>query len=271
MSEITNEKFGGKTLDGWQSFINTGLKKTVEATLDSASRIAAYKKAVAPEVFKSTLKQWYGFGDAHLSYWAKIDENMDRFKEHISILPAAPRSLYELAAIEQPVFKELVESGKIKPSLTVENIKELKASGGKLKTFLLKFSSSPDYLEICRKADALKAQDLTVDEVIHQLAKWVREELKIKPEAKLSPKQVHAPAPQLKIDDDDDDDDEVPNPQVVPKIELLPKKMTHAEAYASFGIYLDKPLDNLAVERALTAQAGDDDVLLQALEVILNG
>ena len=114
MNEITTEKFGGKTLDSWQGFINTSLKKTVEATLETAKRIAAYKAAVSDDMFKTTLKTWYGFGAAHLSYWAKIDETAPLFKEHIDILPASPRSLYELAAIDRKVFDELIEAGKIK-------------------------------------------------------------------------------------------------------------------------------------------------------------
>jgi hypothetical protein len=42
------------------------------------------------------------------------------------------------------------------------------------------------------------------------------------------------------------------------------------EALALFGIFINKPLDNMAVERALVAIAGEDEVLLVALEVILS-
>lgn len=267
MGEILNEKFGGKTLDGWQGYINTSLKKTVESTLDSAARIAAYKNAVPPDVFKKTLKAWYGFGEAHLSYWSKIAENADLFKQHVNILPASPRSLYELAAIDRGLFDEFVESGKIKPSLTVEGIKSLKTEGGKLKSYLFKFADSPDYLEICKMADTIKKEPgLSADEVILKLAKWVKEEgLEIQPKSK--PKATPKPV----VNDDDDDDKPFVTPEGIEVHKPLPKAaLTRATALQMFGIYLDKPLDNLAVERALTAQAGDDDELLKALEVILS-
>jgi hypothetical protein len=288
--KIAEQKFGGKTLAAWQGFINTSLKKTVEATFDSAKRIAAYKAVVDDDTFKTTMKEWYGFTASHISYWAKINENAARFEKYIQILPASPRSLYELSAIEPVVFEELVTAGKIKPSLTVESIKELKASGGKIKTFLLKYSDSEDYLDICRESDRLKAEELTADEHIKQLATWIRAN-KIKAPAK------EAPAPKKTIpvfaEDDDglesenyegfnDDDDfsedyegfnddnadmagwAMPNPR---EGEVL-LAMTRENAYAMFGIYLNKPLDNVAVERALIAQAGDDESLQRALEVI---
>jgi len=274
--KIAEQKFGGKTLAAWQGFINTSLKKTVEATFDSAKRISAYKAAVDDDTFKATMKEWYGFTASHISYWSKISENAERFEKHIQILPASPRSLYELSAIEPAVFEELVSAGKIKPSLTVESIKELKVSGGKIKTFLLKYSDSEDYLDICRESDKLKAQDLTADEHIKQLATWIRAN-KIKAPAKEAP-AVKPTLPtmvddNLEADDGSDDFDEDNEPVwVPPKIkegEVL-LAMSRENAYAMFGVYLNKPLDNMAIERALIAQAGDDESLQRALEVILS-
>lgn len=277
--KIAEQKFGGKTLAAWQGFINTSLKKTVEATFDSAKRISAYKAVVDDDTFKTTMKEWYGFTASHISYWSKISENADRFEKHIQILPASPRSLYELSAIEPVVFEELVSAGKIKPSLTVESIKELKVSGGKIKTFLLKYADSEDYLDICRESDRLKAQDLTADEHIKQLAAWIRTN-KIKVPA-AEPKPVILKPGQTARDDDDDDDDADYRPSSrgnfnatseLPKIkegEVL-LAMSRENAYAMFGVYLNKPLDNMAIERALIAQAGDDESLQRALEVILS-
>ena len=272
--EIVEQKFGGKTIPGWISYINTSLKKTVEATFDSAKRITAFKNSVSDEVFKEVMKTSYGFTASHISYWSKISENAERFEKHIQILPASPRSLYELSAIEPNVFEELVTAGKIKPSLTVESIKELKASGGKIKTFLLKYADSEDYLDICRESDRLKTEDLTADEHIKQLATWIRAN-KIKAPAKEAfvPK-VELPImvdDSLEADDGSDDFDDDEPVWTMPKSkegEVL-LAMSRENAYAMFGIYLNKPLDNMAVERSLIAQAGDDESLQRALEVIL--
>lgn len=275
--KLAEQKFGGKTLAAWQGFINTSLKKTVEATFDSAKRISAYKAAVDDDTFKATMKEWYGFTASHISYWSKISENAERFEKHIQILPASPRSLYELSAIEPAVFEELVSAGKIKPSLTVESIKELKVSGGKIKTFLLKYSDSEDYLDICRESDKLKAQDLTADEHIKLLATWIRAN-KIKAPIK-EPPAVKPTLPvmvndNLEAEDDGSDDfyeDDEPM-WVPPKIkegEVL-LAMSRENAYAMFGVYLNKPLDNMAIERALIAQAGDDESLQRALEIVLS-
>jgi hypothetical protein len=276
------EKFGGKTLTSWHSFINTGFKKTVETTLDSASRISTYKDAVPADVFKKTMKEWYGFSEAQLSYWAKIAENTDMFKEHINILPASPRSLYELGTLDKDVFQELIDTGKIKPSLTVEGIKELKAEGGKLKAFLLRFAQSPDYLEVCRMSDFYRRDTtLTTDEVIFKLASWIKEE-GIEVPSKVKPKIAAKPAVANDSDDFDDDDDDRPSPwgnlnaqgEVWPQPKAKESEvilaMSRENAYAVFGVYFNKPLDNMAVERALTAQAGDDEKLLKALEVIIS-
>lgn len=283
--EIVEQKFGGKTIPGWISYINTSLKKTVEATFDSAKRITAFKNSVSDEVFKEVMKTSYGFTASHISYWSKISENAERFEKHIQILPASPRSLYELSAIEPVVFEELVSAGKIKPSLTVESIKELKASGGKIKTFLLKYADSEDYLDICRESDRLKTQDLTADEHIKQLATWIRAN-KIKAPAKEAPapKVVDLSVPDDYKDeiDEEDDDDDRPSPwgNLNAQGEAWPQPkskegevllaMSRENAYAMFGVYLNKPLDNVAVERALIAQAGDDESLQRALEVILS-
>lgn len=278
--KLAEQKFGGKTLAAWQGFINTSLKKTVEATFDSAKRIAAYKAAIDDDTFKATMREWYGFTASHISYWSKISENAERFEKHIQILPASPRSLYELSAIEPVVFEELVSAGKIKPSLTVESIKELKASGGKIKTFLLKYADSEDYLDICRESDRLKTEDLTADEHIKALATWIRANKIKAPVAE--PKPVKPKPGQTApdgigndiYDDDESEEDEDTDEPVwsLPKVkegEVL-LAMSRENAYAMFGIYLNKPLDNVAVERALIAQAGDDEFLQQALEVILN-
>lgn len=268
--QIAEQKFGGKTLAAWQGFINTSLKKTVEATLDSAKRIAAYKAVVDDDTFKTTMKQWYGFTASHISYWNKISENLSRFEQHIQILPSSPRSLYELSAIDSKVFDELVASGKIKPSLTVESIKELKASGGKIKSFILKYSESHDYLEICRKSDELSLQDLTAEEHIKALATWIKEN-KITNGVKL-PKAATKPEVIDEDEDEDEDFDMADYPVLTPRVkvgELMPA-MTREYALQLFGVYLDKPLDNMAIERAMIAQAGDDESLQRALEVILS-
>ena len=258
--ELTaDSKFAGKTLTSWHSFINTGFKKTVETTLDSASRISTYKDAVPADVFKKTMKDWYGFSEAQLSYWAKIAENIDMFKEHINVLPASPRSLYELGTLDKDVFQELIDTGKIKPSLTVEGIKELKAEGGRLKAFLLRFAQSPDYLEVCRMSDFYRKDTmLTTDEVVFKLATWIKDE-GIEVPSKVKPKIAAKPAAAEK-------------PHVVDNVEVYEseKPMTRLAALAVFGIHIDEPLNNMAVERALTAQAGDDENLLKALEVIIS-
>lgn len=276
------EKIGGKSLDGWQSFISTSLKKTVEATLDSASRIAKYRASgVSDDVFKETMKAWFGFTASHISYWSKINDSMPRFKDNMGILPASPRSLYELSAFDDDVWDELKATGQIKPSLTVEGIKELRASGGLLKKYLAKYADSPDYLEICRQADTLKATGLVGQPLVDALHNWCRD---FKPEmpAKLKPKVVPVKPGQMAPDgvggdiyDESEDESEDDEPDVVvyntpPKtisgeLVQVPNKL---EAFRMFGIYINKPLDNMAVDRALEAQAGDDDLLLQALEVI---
>lgn len=269
------EKIGGKSLDGWQSFISSSLKKTVEATLDSAARIAKYRASgVSDDVFKETMKIWFGFTASHISYWSKINDSMPRFKDDMAILPASPRSLYELSAFDDDVWAELKAAGQIKPSLTVEGIKELRASGGLLKKYLAKYADSPDYLEICRHADTLKATGLVGQPLVDALHTWCKE---FKPEmpAKLKPKAAPVKAePEPPIDEDDFEDDEGLGNEVVyntpPKaikgeLVQVPNKL---EAFRMFGIYINKPLDNMAVERALEAQAGDDTLLLQALEVI---
>jgi len=274
-------KVGGKTPDMWRGYISTGLKKTVDATLDTAKRIAAYRAVVDDVTFKNDMIAWFGFSLSHLSYWSKINDSLPRFESAVNLIPASPRSLYELAAFNEEDWQALVANGQIKPSLTVEGIKELKASGGIVKQFVNKFGESPDFFDISRKAQEYQAQGMTGKEVVAAMTKWVKDNPPERPPAKLEPK---AKAKATKVDDnlaandgsDDFDEGEDFSPPVYAQgtkpiagtlVEPRPNKM---EALALFGIFINKPLDNVAVERALVAIAGDDETLLVALEVILS-
>jgi hypothetical protein len=168
-------KVGGKTPEAWKGYIATGLKKTVDATLDTAKRIAAYRAVVEDVTFKNDMKEWFGFSLSHLSYWAKISDTLPRFESAINLIPASPRSLYELAAFNEEDWAALVANGQIKPSLTVEGIKELKAAGGVVKKFLLKYGESPDFFDINRKAQEFQAQGMTGKEVVTAMTKWLKE------------------------------------------------------------------------------------------------
>lgn len=274
------EKIGGKSLDGWQSFIGTSLKKSVESTLDTAVRIAKYRASgVSDDVFKETMRLWFGFTASHISYWSKINDSMPRFRDAMALLPATPRSLYELAAFDDDVWEELKAANQIKPSLTVEGIKELRASGGLLKKYLAKYADSPDYLEICRQADTLKATGLVGQPLVDALHNWCKDfkpEMPTKLKPKVAPVKADGPANDFSnLEDDDEEPEEdglgnevvynTPPKAIKGELVQVPNKL---EAFRLFGIYINKPLDNMAVERALEAQAGDDDLLLQALEVI---
>ena len=269
-------KVGGKTPEAWKGYIATGLKKTVDATLDTAKRIAAYRAVVEDTAFKNDMKEWFGFSLSHLSYWAKISDTLPRFESAINLIPASPRSLYELAAFNEEDWNNLVANGQIKPSLTVEGIKELKATGGVVKQFLLKYGESPDFFDINRKAQEFQAQGMTGKEVVGAMTKWLKENPPERPPAKLTPKQTPVKDDQPANDFSDLEDDENFSPPVYAQgakpiagtlVEARPNKM---EALALFGIFINKPLDNMAVERALIAIAGDDETLLVALEVILS-
>jgi hypothetical protein len=272
-------KVGGKTPEAWKGYIATGLKKTVDATLDTAKRIAAYRAVVEDTTFKNDMKEWFGFSLSHLSYWAKISDTLPRFESAINLIPASPRSLYELAAFNEEDWAALVANGQIKPSLTVEGIKELKATGGVVKQFIHKYGESPDFFDINRKAQEYQAQGMTGKEVVAALTKWLKENPPERPPAKLVPKQAPVkddlPANDFSAIDDGDEKEDFSPPVYVQGakpiagtlVEARPNKM---EALALFGIFINKPLDNLAVERALVAIAGDDETLLVALEVILS-
>jgi hypothetical protein len=273
-------KVGGKTPEAWKGYIATGLKKTVDATLDTAKRIAAYRAVVEDTAFKNDMKEWFGFSLSHLSYWAKISDTLPRFESAINLIPASPRSLYELAAFNEEDWNTLVANGQIKPSLTVEGIKELRATGGVVKQFLLKYGESPDFFDINRKAQEFQAQGMTGKEVVTAMTKWLKENPPERPPAKLASKAVQpekstGPANDFSdLEDDDEEEDFSPpvyaqgaKPIAGTLVEARPNKM---EALALFGIFINKPLDNMAVERALVAIAGDDETLLVALEVIMS-
>ena len=237
-----------KNLEQWQSYIGTSLKKTAEATLETAERIDKFKLDSSESDFKDNMKKWFGFGATHLSYWSKIHMNYERFSSNINIIPSSTRTLYELSSIEDELWNELIQSKSIKPSITVEEAKILKSSGGVAKRLAAKYSDSPDYLEISNKVKELKKSTGDNKELKAEFNKW----LKANP-----PEEC------------EEITEEVKEKEVNPK----PKKesrMSIEDAYKQFGIFVDKPIKNLRILKLMHQLSDEDQTgnLERAIEVI---
>ena len=242
-----------KSPEQWQSYIGTALKKTAEATLDTAKRLAEYRASVEEDVYQTTLKEWYNFSPSHLSYWAKIAENLPRLEQHIDCIPGSPRALYELSNMSDQLWSEFVQTGDITPSLTVEGIKALKTRGGFKETVASKYSEADNYLEIMQQISALQEQHANdISKVKEAFEKWIK-----------------ANPPQYPEEVIEEPVKEKPESKVV---EVLPKTTTHArvQALAAFGIFTDKPIVDKEILTFLDKLAGNKENLLHAIEVLEN-
>ena len=234
-----------KSLQQWESYIGSSLKKTAEATLETAQRISKFKSDVEPDQFKLNMKEWFGFSATHISYWNKIHDNMERFQDNIECIPASTRSLYELSSMDDDLWNEVINSGDINPSLTVEDVKNLKLSGGIIKKLSAKYSDAHNYLDICNKLKELKRDTDSVVELKKEFATWLKEN------------------PADWIEDEEAIDGEYEEVPTLPKS----KKMSREVAYSLFGIHMDSKLENLEISRLLR-QLADNDELEEAIEVI---
>jgi len=243
-----------KSLTKWESYIGVALKKTAESTLETARRINSFKEDIDSEEFKTCMANWFGFGSTHLTYWSKIHNASERFSDNIELLPGSTRTLYELASIDDELWNELVEAGDIKPSLTVESTKNLKLSGGAVKALSAKYAEAYNYLEICNKLNQIKSGTNSVAELKQVFKEWI----------KLNP-------PDWKEEEEDEDEDPIEGDynectEVVDPV-VLPKKPSREDAYALFGIHMDKKIANLEILRLLNKLA-DNSELEDAVLVI---
>jgi len=256
-----------KTDEAWKGYIATGLRKTAEATLDTAKRIASFKANMSkPEEFQSKMDEWFNMSAAHLSYWSRINENMPRFLENIAVLPASTRTLYELSALDDSLWDELVQTGKIKTSLTVDQAKDLKTDGGIRKKVMAEYGDADNYLDIINKLNSLLENTGNIPEAITEFSAWI----------------IDNPA---EYDTLEVDDEPLVEPEVVKEVtgELLPKATAtpvkaavvtgptpelRAKCLALFGIYTHKTIVDDEVLRFLDRQAGSDEAKLAAISTL---
>ena len=163
-----------KSLTQWQRYIGTSLRKTAEATLETAKRIAEYRETTKEDDFNKHMKEWFNFSPSHLSYWTKINEALPRFQENIDKLPSSMRTLYELSNIKDDLWQEMIDEGKLSPSLTVEGVKQFKVDGNALKKLSEKYSDADNYLEIMQAAAEMRAGK-TKQEFQKEFDKWIKE------------------------------------------------------------------------------------------------
>ena len=235
-----------KSLQQWESYISSSLKKTAEATLETAQRINRFKADVEPDQFKLNMKEWFGFTATHISYWNKIHDNMERFQDNIECIPASTRSLYELSSMDDDLWNEVINSGDIKPSLTVEDVKNLKVSGGIVKKLSAKYSDAYNYLDICNKLNELKRNTESVVDLKKEFTKWIKE----------NPADMR-----------EDEEEVIEGDYEEVKTKPISKKMTKQDAYALFGIHMDKRITNIEVLKLLN-QLADSEELEAAMKVI---
>jgi len=239
-----------KSLTKWESYIGVALKRTAESTLETAKRINAFKEDINTEEFKSSMADWFGFGSTHLTYWSKIHNASERFSDNIELLPGSTRTLYELASIDDELWNELIEAGDIKPSLTVESTKNLKLSGGAIKALSAKYAEAYNFLDICNALNKIKSETNSIAELKQVFKEWI----------KLNP-------PDWKEDDEEPIDGEYEEVEKVEKAKPKSTGLNKEEAYALFGIYMDKKITNLEVLKLLN-QLADTEELEDAIMVI---
>lgn len=243
-----------KTPAKWQEYIGTSLRKTAEATLDTAKRIAEYRISVEEDEFNKSMKQWFGFSPSHLSYWSKIADSLPRFEEHCDKLPASPRTLYELSGIDDDLWDEFIETGEINPSVTVDGAKSLKVNGGLKKATANKYGDADNFLEIMQKLDEIMSQANSIKDAKKLIGKWIKENPPLYPE-----------------DEEDIEDAEViehePQESKTAK-EAGISSQTRVKCLALFGIYVDKPIIDKDVLTLLDKMAGNDETKLAAIETL---
>jgi len=244
-----------KTEDQWHNYIGTSLRKTAEATLDTARRVAEYRLAVEDDVFTKSMKGWFGFSPSHLSYWSKISEALPRFEGHTDILPSSSRTLYELSGLDDALWDELVETGDVNPSITVEGAKGLKVSGGFKKATASKYSEADNFLEIMQSLDQIMANADTIKDAKKELSKWVKANPPVYQEEeviKVEPEEVeHEPK------------------ESTPEIKGTSSQV-RVKCLALFGIYVDRPIIDDDILKLLDQLAGSDETLIAAVETLNN-
>lgn len=245
-----------KNFSQWESYIGTSLKRTAEATLETATRIAEFKAATEEAKFAKHMKEWYQMSPAHLSYWAKISDSMPRFLEHTDKLPASTRTLYELASVKDDLWDEFIETGDINQSLTVEGAKSLKVSGGLKKATMDKYGEADNFLEIMQKLDELMTNATSVIDAKKALIVWLKK----------NPPEYHEDEV---IETSVVTDDPVTvSKSVEPKEVKGTSSQLRVKCLALFGIHVDKPMINKDVLTCLDRMAGSDATLLAAIETL---
>lgn len=248
-----------KSENQWHDYIGTSLRKTAEATLETAKRIAEYRASIEEDQFNKKMKEWFGFTPTNLSYWKSINLAIERFQNSVDVLPSSPRTLYELSGIKDELWDELVETRDIHPSITVENAKNLKTSGGIMRKISDKYAEANNYLEIMQSAKEIKDNCNTIKEFQKEFNKWLKDN----------------PA-DFDTESEDDDIIEGEYTESSPKSESKSESevpsgtssATRAKCLALFGIYIDRPIVDKDVLTLLDKMAGNDETKLAAIETL---
>lgn len=239
-----------KNFAQWESYIGTSLKKTAEATLETARRIAEFRVATPDDKFLKKMKSWYQMTPTHLSYWGKIADSMPRFLEHTDKLPASTRTLYELSGVNDNLWNEFIETGDVNPSLTVEGAKALKISGGLKKTTADKYSDADNFLEIMQSLDKIMEETPSIINAKKALIKWL----------KANPPEYHDDVEEVEYEEINADHPK----ESKPVIEGV-SSQTRVKCLALFGIFIDKPIRDKDVLTLLDSMAGNDETKIAAI------
>jgi len=255
-----------KSLTQWNDYIGNSLRKTAEATLETAKRIAEYRESEEEDVFINNMRKWFNFSPTNLSYWKSINDSIERFESSTKYLPSSTRTLYELSNIKTELWEELLESNDISPSMTVEQAKTLKTNGGIRKKISEKYVEADNYLEIMEQAKEFKDNTITLAAFIEEFDEWLKEnpptydiiDQKIKDEESGVVKTV------TKSEIDEDKEIEEAEFEEIPKT----GKEMRVKCLAMFGIYIDKPITNSSFLEFLENEAGDSDVKAKAIKLL---
>lgn len=268
MNDIVKKKSIGQ----WKDYIGNSLKKTAQATLETAVRIAEFKAATEEDKFVKHMKEFFNFTPTHLSYWKSINEAMPRFENNVGSLPAGTRTLYELSNIKDDLWDELIETKDINPSVTVEGAKTMKSSGGILRKIADKFAEANNFLEIMQSAKLIKDESDTIKEFKKEFNLWLKENPADFEE--MDTEDSISGEHEMEFDENGniiEDDDPQPAKKAEPKEEPKPtgtSPAVRAKCLALFGIFVDKPIIDKDFLTFLDIQAGNDDTKIAAIATL---
>jgi len=253
-----------KKPEAWYAYINTSLRKTVTATLDTAERIGRYRDNAEPNEFQANMTKWFGMSSSQTSYWLRINDALPRFNVAVKQLPSSQRTLYELSAIDDDLWYELVDTNAIKPTLTVEQAKKLKTDGGILKKVMKEYGEADNFFDISNKLKDIMAVSNTPKAGITEFNIWLKD----------NPPEFSDSDDEIEAEEDGAMDGEYIPAETSTKVKkekvVGASKELRVKCLGLFGIFVDKPIVDEDVLKFLDKLAGGDEAKIAAVETLEN-